>query len=266
MEDFEDILLAQESEPGFPLPFKQLQEKLDGLQMKESYLFTALEGVGKTEIIRSIEYFLLKNSTKNLGVIHLEESKERLLQGYAGYVLGKPCHIKGKPVPKEDVVEALKKVVKHDGHLNVYSHFGSDDPDVILSTIRYLVTVKECKYIFLDHITMVVSGMGKEEREALDYISTRLAMMMKELDFCLVYVSHVNDDGLTRGSRNISKIASVWVHLDRDLEAESEEKRNETRLIIKKNRPTGLTGPAGTLVFDNKTFMMSEKTSKIPTF
>ena len=35
---------------------------------------------------------------------------------------------------------------------------------------------------------MAVSGLGDEdERKALDYISTRLAMMVKELDFALLF-------------------------------------------------------------------------------
>jgi len=42
-------------------------------------------------------------------------------------------------------------------------------------------------------------------------------MMVKELDFALIVVSHVNDDGLTRGSRNISKIADIRLDLYRIL-------------------------------------------------
>ena len=82
---------------------------------------------------------------------------------------------------------------------------------------------------------MAVSGLGDEdERKALDYISTRLAMMVKELDFALILVSHVNDEGKTRGSRNISKIADCWIHMDRDQQAPSEEQRNTTYLTFKR--------------------------------
>jgi hypothetical protein len=76
-------------------------------------------------------------------------------------------------------------------------------------------------------------------------------------------VSHVNDEGLTRGSRNISKTAATWVHLDRDVKAGS----NVTRLNLNKNRFGAKTGPAGELLFDPSTFMITEapKEPALPT-
>ena len=106
---------------------------------------------------------------------------------------------------------------------------------------------------------MVVTGLqGDDERRTLDYISTRLAMMVEELDFCLFMVSHVNDDDKTRGSRNIAKVADLRIHLYRDLTSESEEDRNITSMIIMKNRFAGRTGPAGRLQFDPETYVLNE--------
>src|SRR3569833_1821205 len=84
--------------------------------------------------------------------------------------------------------------------------------------------------------SFVVSGLGgKDERTSLDYLSTRLEMMVKELDFALIVVSHVNDDGLTRGSRNISKIADIRVDLYRDVTSADPVVRRTTRLVVSKN-------------------------------
>jgi len=83
-------------------------------------------------------------------------------------------------------------------------------------------------------------------------------MMVQELDFALILVSHVNDEGKTRGSRNISKIANCWIHLDRDQQAPTEEQRNTTHLTFKKNRFGARTGPGGKLLFDLSTFMIEE--------
>jgi predicted ATP-dependent serine protease len=106
---------------------------------------------------------------------------------------------------------------------------------------------------------MVVSGLGGEnERRALDYFSTRLEMMVKELDFALIIVSHVNDDGLTRGSRNISKVADIRIDLKRDLTASDDRLRNTTKLMVSKNRFSGRTGPAGELLFNPYTYTYSE--------
>jgi hypothetical protein len=134
-----------------------------------------------------------------------------------------------------------------------------------MDVIRYLVTACECKYVFLDHITMIVTGQGDDgdERKKLDYISTRLAMMTKELNFTLFLVSHVNDENKTRGSRNIGKIADLIIHMDRDKENPSEEVRNMTRLIIKGNRFAHGSGPSGVLKFDTETYTLSEADGKV---
>ena len=257
--EFDSIIDEEKQAPAATYPFKTMQELTYGIRTGEVILFTAQEGIGKTEIIRAIEHHLLKTTESNIGIIHLEEDKARNLKGLAGYELGQPCHLPDSQVSPGDVKDALRKLAGRDERIHIYNHFGSDDPDVILDTIRFLATSCDCKYIFLDHITMVVSGLGDDdERKALDYISTRLAMMVKELDFALFLVSHVNDEGKTRGSRNISKIADCWIHLDRDKSAPTEDQRNTTHLSFNKNRFGARTGPGGKLFFDLSTFMIRE--------
>jgi hypothetical protein len=108
---------------------------------------------------------------------------------------------------------------------------------------------------------MLVTGhKGDDERKTLDYLSTQLAMLTRELNFTLFLISHVNDDGKTRGSRNISKIADLIVHLDRDIEATTIEQRNKTRLMVKGNRWAGISGPSSVLWFDQAKFTYKELT------
>ena len=83
-------------------------------------------------------------------------------------------------------------------------------------------------------------------------------MMVKELDCALIVVSHVNDDGLTRGSRNISKIADIRIDLKRDLTTSDPVVRRTTHLTVSKNRFCGRTGPAGELLFDPSTYSLEE--------
>src|SRR5690348_2133228 len=106
---------------------------------------------------------------------------------------------------------------------------------------------------------MAVSGLaGEDERRALDYFSTRLEMMVKELDFALIMVSHVNDEGRTRGSRYISKIADIRIDATRDTTNPDPVQRNTTELMVSKNRFSGRTGPACKLLFDPQTYTYSE--------
>jgi len=255
----EDILKKESAKATASYPFATLDAMAYGIRLGELVLFTALEKVGKTEVLRAIEYHLLKTTEDNVGVIHLEEEEKRSVQGLVSYELGVPCHLPDAGISVADQIAAYQKITKTDGRLHFYTHFGSDDPNTILDIIRYLVGVCHCKYIFLDHITMLVTGFEDEdERKKLDYISTRLAMMTRELDFTLFLVSHVNDSGQTRGSRNIAKVADLIIHLNRDIEAATADERNCTRLICKGNRFAGTTGPAGVLTFNPASYTIKE--------
>lgn len=253
IEEFKTIL-SEVVEDGWPYPFPQLTDMTYGIRRGESVLLTAQEGVGKTELMHAIEHKLLKEFPDvNVGAIYLEEPKRRHLQSLAGIELQKPVHLPDTGCTDLEVVGALQKVLHsdvRDERLYLYSHFGSDDPDVLLDVVRFLASARACSVIFLDHITMCVSGLsGEDERRALDYLSTRLEMMVKELNFALILVSHVNDDGRTRGSRYISKIADIRIDATRDLLHPDVVIRNSVKLTVAKNRFSGRTGPAGQYEF-----------------
>lgn len=261
--EFDTIIDADADKHSVPYPFDILNAKERGIRSGEFILVKAQEGVGKTEFLRAIEYHLLKTTAAKIGAIHLEESKARQLKGVAGYELGAPAHLSESGITNDDIKAAYRKVTEGpDGEtrLHIYSHFGSDDPDILLDIVRFLAAVCECKYIFLDHITMVVSGLDdeKDERRRLDYISTALAKMAHDLDFTIFCVSHVNDDGKTRGSRNIQKVAHTIIDISRDLENPAEEERNKMYLKIPKARWTGNTGPAGVLGFSRDTYKLTD--------
>lgn len=258
--EIDDIIDKDEKKESVPYPFPKLTEQTYGIRTGELILLKAQEGIGKTEIIRAIEYHLLKTTDANIGILHLEEDKARSLKGLAGYELKQPVHLPDTQASKSDIKKALREVLGRDERVHIYTHFGSDDPDVILNTIRFMAGPCGCKYIFLDHITMVVTGLlGEDERKALDYISTRLAMMVKELDFCLFLVSHVNDDGQTRGSRNIGKVAHLTISLDRNILSDIPDIRNTTVLTVEKNRFASKTGPSSRLKFDESTYLITEE-------
>jgi twinkle protein len=56
-----------------------------------------------------------------------------------------------------------------------------------------------CKYIFLDHISIIVSAQGAgDERKAIDEIMTKLRMLVQETDIALLLVSHLRRPEGTR--------------------------------------------------------------------
>ena len=91
----------------------------------------------------------------NIGIIHLEESKTRCIKGLVGLDLSKPVHFPDSNISIETIKEEYRKITKRDERVYLYSHFQSSDPSIVIDTIRFLVSVCGCKYIFLDHITSV---------------------------------------------------------------------------------------------------------------
>lgn len=246
---------------GIPYPFQTLTEMTDGIRLGETVLITAQEKVGKTELMHFIEHKILTETDENVGAIFLEENPQRHLQALAGIQLKSPIHLPGRDCPRSEIVNAIQEVIKKDGRLHIYSHFGSDDGEVFLDTIRFLATARNCKYILLDHISMVVSGIlgGKgDDRKQLDYLSTRLEMMVKELNIALIMVSHVNDFGQTRGSRYLTKVADITINATRDLMSTDPIEKSTIRLSIPYSRYPGLTGEAGAIIFDRETYSFNE--------
>lgn len=263
-DEFKEILDDKEGDVLCTYPHPTLQKMFRGIREGEIVLVDAPEGIGKTEFVRWLEYHILTTTDLNLGTIHLEEPKKRQLQGIAGLFMKEPIHF-NKDIPNDEIMEIIRTVTKRDNRLHLYSHFGSDDPNIIIDRIRFMVSVLGCKIITLDHITMVVTGLDTDdERRVLDQLSTRLAMLCQELNFALIMISHINDEGQTRGSRNISKIAHSRIALKRDIEDEDVIKRNTTNFLVKKNRFGATTGHGGSVYFDEKTFTLTPVGDKPP--
>jgi twinkle protein len=257
--EFEDAL-SKDTAKGIPYPWPTLSEMTGGIRQYETVLVTAPEGVGKTEWMKAVEYHLLKETDDNVGAIYIEEPKEWHLRSLVGIEQGKPVHLPDQAIPVPEQVDTLRKLLKRDERLFLYSHFGSVDPDTLLDTIRFLVSACLCRYILLDHITMAVTGLaGEDERRALDYLMSRLEMMVKELGFALIIVSHVNDFGQTRGSRAPGKLADIRIDLSRDvLSADPIIQSTITQTISKPCRFTGRSGFAGSITFNSNTRKFTE--------
>lgn len=252
LSDFK-VLLEEEPKRGVNYPFPTITEMTYGIRPGESILITAQEGIGKTEFVRAIEHGILKTTDWNVGSFFLEEPTRRHLQGLASLELGEPCHLPGHGTKAP---AALGTLLGSDERLFLHANFGSMDPDALLDTIRFLVVGRFCRCILLDHLTMVFSGRDEvDERRAIDYFSTKIEMMVKELLFAFIMVCHVNDNGQTRGSRYPSKVADIRIDLVRDILSGD----NVIYPTVSKNRYCGKTGPAGPIIFNPLTNTLKER-------
>lgn len=257
-EDFRKALSVPHRQ-GIPYPFPTLTKMTYGLRTGETVLIKAPEKVGKTALMHAIEANLLEKTDDNVGALFIEEPEHRHLQYLAGLELKAPAHLPDSGYTEAQIGDAVERLVKREERLHLYRHFGSDDPRLVLDTVRFLVAARACRWVLFDHISMVSSGLSTdEERRHLEFLSTRLEMMVKELDFGLIMVSHVNDYGQTRGSHWLTKVADIVIDAQRDTMAVDDQEKRTIHLSIPFNRFCHMTGPAGSIVFDPNTYTLAE--------
>jgi len=241
-------------------PFPGLQTSLHGLYMGEMVVFKGDEGIGKTELFRAMEHHLLKETDKNIGILHLEEDKSTTIKGVATYERKYPFTHLQDSSSEQEILEAYKEAVSNDdSRLYIYDSFDVEDEDKLLDNIRFLVSACNCSFIFLDHITWLATGLQNEdERRKLDRISQKLKLLTKELSCCIILISHTNKEGGTRGSSNITKVANTVISMHRDVTADTAEQKN-LYFTIEKGRGGGTkTGRAEYATFDEDTLRLIE--------
>lgn len=239
-------------------PWEGLNNLTYGMRLSEVVLITADTGVGKTSVVKEIEHHLLKNTDRGVGLLHLEESNGDSLLGLMSITANKPLHLPDvRAEVKEDELRKYWDNTCDNDRIVVWDHFGSNSVASVLSTIRHMHALG-CKYIILDHLSIIVSDQNGDERKQLDEISTKLKTLCMELNCCIICVIHINRQGQVRGSAGPEQISNIVIRLIRDKLSDNEEIRNTTKVIVEKNRFCGRTGPACLLRYDGETGRLSE--------
>jgi twinkle protein len=184
----------------------------------------------------------------------------------------KLLHLPDTPVTESELKEAFDATLGTN-RVYLFDHFGSSDVDNIANRIRYMVKACDCRVVFLDHISIVVSGLDNgDERKAIDNMMTKLRTLVQELEVTLICVSHLrrpqgnagHEDGQAvslsqlRGSGAIAQLSDAVITLERNSMAENEAERHKTKVAVAKNRYNGYTGPACDLQYVKETGRMME--------
>ncbi len=252
---------------GASFQYPELCRTIRGIRGGELILLTAGSGIGKSTIAHEIGYHLSAVHGWPLGVMALEENTGKTARRYVGLRLNKPLIVPGYEIPDEDYDAAFDDLAKSGGAIWLYDHFGSSDVDGILSKLRYMAVACQVRVIILDHISIIVSGLdevAESERKTIDKLMTRLRSLVEETQIAVLAVVHLKrpekgkswnegrEPSLTdlRGSGSLEQLSDVVVALERDQQGEDP---NRARIRVLKNRPVGLTGKAGAVVYDHET-------------
>lgn len=244
-----------------PYPFEGINAMTYGIRLSELVVINAPTGVGKTSLLKEIEYGLLVNPEVvdkgyGVGFLHLEELDTDLALGLMSIHNSKPYHLPDVPRTDEELEKAFDAVI-NTSRVVIYDHFGSNEIEAILSRVRHMAALG-CKYIVLDHLSIVVSDQAGDERKQLDEITTKLKTFCMEANVALIAVIHQNRQGLIRGTAGVEQLANIVLRLERDLVAADIWRRNITKVYVEKNRFSGRTGPAAWLFYDDVTGRLAE--------
>lgn len=245
-------------------PWDGLNKQTYGIRLSELVVVTAETGVGKTSVLKEIEHFILSNVPKDrgIGLLHLEEPNSDTALGLMSISADKPLHLPDvrETVTKDELRGYYDSTINTD-RIVIWDHFGSNSIQEVLNKIRHMHNLG-CKYIVLDHLSIVVSDQSGDERKQLDEITTKIKTLCMELNIAVLVVIHQNRQGQIRGTAGVEQLANIVLKLRREKTDPSEWRRNVTEIMVEKNRFCGRTGPGCYLFYDEFTGRLRELTAE----
>ena len=249
-----------------PYPWNALNEKTKGIRHGELYVITSGSGMGKSTLLRELEFYFGVERKELCGIVALEESTRKTGLELMSLYLNRRIMLDPSSTDESGREEAFEATVGN-GNFFLYDHFGSLDSSNLLSKLRYMIVSLGCKRIFLDHISIVVSGMDSDEdggeRKAIDKLMTNLRSLVEETQCTMFVVSHLkrpekkgHEEGgqvslsQLRGSGSIAQLADMVIGLERNQQGENP---NVLTIRVLKNRFSGDTGVSGYLSYNSDT-------------
>ena len=274
LKDVGDALYEETNQTTCLYPWQGMNEKLYGIRTGELTTLTAGTGTGKSSVMRELMHHILKNTEENIGVISLEENTRSTIFHLMSVEANARLYIKER---REDHTPAdLRKwqeATVGTGRFFAFDHFGSMGTEEILARVRYMVKALDCKWVFLDHLSILVSGLeGMDERKNIDVLMTKLRSLVEESECALILVSHLrrasgdsgHEDGKEvslshlRGSQSIAQLSDSVIAMERNQQSDDDNIANTTTIRVLKNRYTGETGVACHLFFNKDTGRLHE--------
>jgi len=252
-------------------PWEGLNKLTYGIRHGELVTVTAGSGLGKSQLLREIVWNLLCKTDDNIGLMFLEESVRKTGLSMMSLAANTPLHLPDVVVSEEERKRAFDLTLGTN-RMFLFDHFGSSSIENILNRVRYMAKGLGCKYVMLDHLSIIFSSQdNNDERKAIDEIMTKLRTLVQETNISLIIVSHLkrpsdkgHEEGAAtslsqlRGSASIAQLSDMVISLERNGQHDDPVIRNTTNVRVLKNRFNGDTGPACSLLYSKTTGRMVE--------
>ena len=272
--DMWDVVSKEDERVSVPYPYAGLNKFTYGFRQNELVTITSGSGMGKSTFVKELEYYMLQATEDNIGLLHYEEDAKRTGLGLMSIEANRRLYVPDecKDISNEQKFEFFKRTLGT-GRVFLHDHFGSTNEDNLINKVRFMVKAYDVKWVIIDHLSIVVSGMeGDNERMLIDRLMTKLRTLVHETGVGMFLISHLRrpsgDSGheqgaevslsQLRGSHSIAQLSDMVFGLERDQQAEDEEARSVSKLRVLKNRYVGETGVACYLKYDKDTGRMYE--------
>lgn len=264
--EFKGLALAAPRRTKIGYPF-QFWGRMVDLYDNQLVVFIAGSGVGKSSIMRALCLGLMEADVK-CGWIGLEETVDESIYRFVGAAAGVELHhltdYESLTEEQKGRLPAADRFITQSGRLELFDHFGSLSEDVILNRMQFMTKSLGCRVIFLDHLSILSSGLAQETRQ-LDALVTRLRSFCANTRCTVVAANHLARDKTRnfedgdvpemqdiRGSHSIPQLAdTIWA-------AGRKRETNLTHIFCRKNRMRGRLGYAGSLQFEEATQQFAE--------
>jgi replicative DNA helicase len=230
-------------------------------------------GIGKTTMINELIYYWIFNSPHMIGIVSMELDAGQYGEALLSRHLSKKLSLiadseeKLRYLNSEKTIEQARNLmVDANGNSRFYLLDNRDGSiEDIQETIEELVVSCGAKIVVLDPLQDVLDGLSNEEQA----LFLKWAKgFIKSHGITFVFINHMrktpagqngaDSEQNIMGSSTIIKSASANILLKRDKMADDEIVRNRTDITVTKNRVCGLTGPAGSIYYDNQTHTLHD--------
>ena len=263
LSDLREAITNPKVTPSVPYPWMGLQSKLKGIRKGEVVTLTSGSGLGKSTLLKELTYHLAVGHGKSVGGMFLEESNQRTVESLIGIHLNKNIVVDREIASASEIAGAFDFLCQ--SQIYLWDHFGSNEIEEVLKKIRYMAKVQGVEYLFLDHLSILISGLDVgDERRTIDVAMTKLRTLVSELNIGMFLVSHLRRPqgdrgheegaevslGQLRGSHSIAQLSDAVIGLQKDRD---DPGADTLQAVVLKNRLSGDRGLADTLTYNRVT-------------
>lgn len=256
-----------------PTPWIGLNDMIQGTRPGQLVVLAAGTGMGKSAFLKSWMYHLVRSTDLHIGALYLEENPEETVLSLMSLVAG--ANLKKNSVWDMTSDDDKRRYFDECGanrRIELFEPLSNTDPDYICNKIRYMVVVRECKYIILDHITYVIDD-ADDPRRALNKLIKQLHDLCVELGIVILAACHLrkspnalksHEEGQRvtlddmKDSSSIKQLSDICIGCERNSQDNDPIKANTTIIRVLKNRDFGTKGPCTALYYDKDTTRLQE--------